>query len=123
YSVETCGSSITLCRNVAMAKGGRFSRAGLWLVAAFGIISTIGCGGSKDVDPATASILKGLAGMYAAYALDHQNMGPPDAETLKKYARSMDPRSLGGAGVDKDHLDDYFISPRDKQPMQLRANV
>jgi hypothetical protein len=106
-----------------MAYGGRFARRGLWLVAAFFTLLTIGCGGSSEVDPAAAASLKGMAGMYVEYAQSHQNVGPPDAETLKKHAKATDPRTLGGAGVDIAHLDDYFVSPRDKQPLQVRYGV
>jgi len=35
----------------------------------------------------------------------------------------MDPRSLGGVGVDISRLDEYFISPRDKQPLQIRYGI
>jgi hypothetical protein len=61
--------------------------------------------------------------LYTDYSIAHHNAGPPDIETLKKHARAMDPRSLGGAGVDISRLDEYFTSPRDKQPLQIRFGV
>jgi len=94
----------------------------LLLLVAFGMVSIAGCG-SAEVDPVAAANLKGLAGLYADYAQAHQNTGPPDVEALKKHARAMDPRSLGGAGVDGNRLDEYFTSPRDKQPLQIRFNI
>jgi len=35
----------------------------------------------------------------------------------------MDPRSLGGVGVELSRLDEYFTSTRDKQPIQIRFGV
>jgi hypothetical protein len=106
-----------------MVKGGRCARWRPWLIAAICTIPAIGCGGSSDIDPATAASLKGMAGMYVEYAMSHQNVGPPDAETLKKHARALDPRTAGGAGFDISRLDEYFVSPRDKQPLQVRYGV
>jgi len=91
------------------------------LVAAL-LGSIAGCG-SGEVDPAAAANLKGLAGLYTHYAGTHNNIGPPDVEALKKYARAMDPRSAGGAGVDLARLDEYFVSPRDKQPLTIIFSV
>jgi len=102
-----------------MGKCGRFLLRRLWLLAA---VAVVGCG-STDVDPTVAANLKGLAGLYTEYAMSHQNTGPPDADTLKNYARKLDPRTLGGAGVDIARLDEYFVSPRDKQPLQIRFGV
>ena len=100
----------------------RLPRRRLWLLAAFGAVSVVGCG-KTELDPAAVANLKGLAGLYTDYAQAHQNAGPPDAEALKKHARAMDPRSAGGAGVDLSRLDEYFTSPRDKQPLQIRYGV
>jgi hypothetical protein len=82
------------------------------------LVSIVGCG-STDVDPATAESLKGLAGLYVQYSMTHQNVGPPNEETLKKYARSLDTLTLAGAGVERARLDEYFVSPRDKQPLKV----
>jgi len=90
--------------------------------AAFWSVAMAGCG-SSEPDPAAVANMKGVAGLYAEYASAHSNMGPPDADKLKAYARSMDPRTLGGVGVDITRLDEYFVSPRDKQPLQIRYNV
>src|SRR5581483_11656053 len=83
--------------------------------------SICGCG-SNEIDPAAVAIMKGIGGLYFEYAFTHKNVGPPDVDKLKAHARSMDPRTAGGAGVDLTRLDDYFVSPRDKQPLVILFN-
>jgi len=101
---------------------GRLPLRRLLLLTAFGVFTIAGCG-STELDPVAVANLKGVAGLYTDYAFAHQNGGPPDLEALKKHARAMDPRSAGGAGVDITRLDEYFTSPRDKQPLQIRFGI
>jgi hypothetical protein len=91
-------------------------------LAALFAVAVVGCG-STEIDPAAVANLKGVAGLYTDYSSAHSNNGPPDIEKLKAHARAMDLRSLGGVGVDISRLDEYFTSPRDKQPLQIRFNT
>jgi len=101
-----------------MSMSPRFSLNRLLPLTAVWVVAVIGCG-SSEVDPAASANLKALTGLYTDYAYTHNNSGPPDVEAMKKHARSMDPRSLGGVGVELSRLDEYFTSTRDKQPIQI----
>jgi len=103
-----------MCERLAMRR--------LLSLLALGAVTIAGCG-SSEIDPAAAASMKGMAGLYALYAYNHNNMGPPDADKLKAHARATDPRTLGGAGVDIARLDEYFVSPRDKQSLQIVFDV
>jgi hypothetical protein len=93
------------------------------LLTAVLLVSIAGCG-SAAVDPAATETMKGIAGLYFDYAYKNASkMGPPDANKLKAHGRSMDALTAGSAGVDVTRLDEYFVSPRDKQPLVILFNV
>jgi len=92
------------------------------LFTVFGSVTIVGCG-SSVIDPAAAANLKAVASMYTEYAGAHSNSGPPDLDSLKKFARTIDWRTLGSLGVDLNRLDEFFVSPRDKQPLQIRYGL
>jgi len=94
----------------------------LTVIVAFTAFAIVGCG-STTVDPAVATNLKAVASMYTEYSAAHSNTGPTDLDSFKKFARTIDSRTLGSLGIELNRLDDFFVSPRDKQPLQIRFGV
>jgi len=80
-------------------------------------LAVTGCG-SNAVESPTAKKLKGLATMYASFAVGKNGPGPKSEKEFKDYVMSAPFQQLP-PGIDPDKRGELFVSDRDGQPFVI----
>jgi hypothetical protein len=93
------------------------------------VSSSTGCrraNPDKMFQQAADSNLKRLGTLYIQFQTTNTTnrlLGPKDLEEFKDFILQQNERGLKLIGVDKNRLDELFVSPRDKQPYKIRWAV
>src|SRR5262245_59392596 len=111
--VRDCGAAMR-GRNKIGARAALF----LLLLAGAG-----GCSGDNALESPTAARLKGLATMYLDYIVAKGGNAPASEAELKKHMRTVDQIQLNMAGIEREKIDDAFVSLRDNEPFVVVYGV
>ncbi|TWU28650.1 hypothetical protein [Bythopirellula polymerisocia] len=87
-----------------------------------------GCGSSQDADFVMASNdtnIKKLASAYQLYAFRSGYIGPKSMDDLKNFLKTNEKiaKNLELMGLDREKIDDYFISENDGQEFDFRWEI
>jgi hypothetical protein len=94
------------------------SRRGGWRAVLLLVIFCLGCGGGQK--PGQVPI-RGLSVCYGQYQARNRGQAPPSEKDFKEFIQKQMTREfLEGFGASPEDLDKLFISPRDKEPYQVR---
>ncbi len=99
-------------------------RGPLLAVTAAVVLLATGCsGGSDAMESPTAARLKGLATMYMDFIVAKGGNTPASEAELKKHMRTVDAIQLNMAGIQRDKIDEAFVSLRDNEPFVVVYGV
>ncbi|MFK7770344.1 MAG: hypothetical protein AB8B55_24245 [Mariniblastus sp.] len=93
------------------------------------VLSTlVGCGSTRDADFVKASNdsnIKKMGSAYQLYAARFGYTGPESKEELKSFLKENDSitENLKLIGLERDKIDDYFVSENDGQEFDFRWKV
>lgn len=102
-----------------------------WIAAAFGalLMGLTGCSGdpvAQEVAGMNKTNIQRLANVYAAHQTFRGGQGPKDEAEFKSFikeAKELDDGKQKMMGIDKNNLDQLFVSERDGKPFKIRYKV
>jgi len=100
----------------------------IWFVLSIGLCCLGGCGGSQDLEAVKAANdtnLKKIGSIYQLYASRSGYTGPKSKEELKSFLKTNGKiaKNLELMGIDREKIDDYFISENDGKEFDFRWGV
>lgn len=97
------------------------STVGIRRVVGLAVVLALGCGGGTDINPGAENHIRGLAVCYGQFQGQHKGKGPSSEQEFKQFiSTKVSKEMLAAHRVTPDKIDPLFISPRDREPYQIR---